>query len=220
MVVPTILDTILQAYREGVFPMAEDAKDDNFAFYRPYNRGLLPFKNLHIPKKLLKILRQKNYKVTVNQVFEKIIDGCAAATPKRSKTWINKPIRDIFVALHHAGHAHSIEVWNNDGVLMGGVYGLSIGAVFCGESMVSFETNGSKIALVYLCALLKECGYEILDTQFINDHLLQFGAYEIPQEEYEAMIKMEMTKTVKNIAAYSNTIVTDQFFADASNHRL
>lgn len=195
-----ILTAILDAYREGVFPMAESAQNDDFAFYRPYQRGLLPFKNLHIPQKLLKTLRQKKYTVTLDTAFEKIIDGCAMATSsKRDNTWINKPIRDIFVALHHAGHAHSIEAWNLKGELMGGLYGLSIGAVFCGESMVSFQTNGSKIALVYLCAVLKQAGYEILDTQFINPHLLQFGAYEIDQNDYEERIKSEIDKKPQSL---------------------
>ncbi len=179
--------------------MAESAEDESFAFYRPYRRALLPIKSLHIPQKLQKFLKAGQYTVAINKSFEAIIDGCAAATPKRSKTWINQPIRNLFVDLHHEGHAHSVEVWSKDKVLMGGLYGLSIGAVFCGESMVSFQTNGSKIALVYLCAILNECGYTVLDTQFVNDHLRQFGVYEMDQGDYEEMIKTEMTKEVQEI---------------------
>lgn len=193
----TPTEILLDAYRDGVFPMAESADDDSFAFYRPYKRGLLPIKTLHIPRTLQKVLRAGQYKVTINKSFKDIIDGCAKATPKRTKTWINKPIRNLFVDLHHDGHAHSVEVWSIDGALMGGLYGLSIGAVFCGESMVSFQTNGSKIALVYLCALLDECGYTVLDAQFSNDHLKQFGIYEMDQEDYEDMIKVEMGRCVK-----------------------
>lgn len=197
----TPTEILLDAYRDGVFPMAESADDDSFAFYRPYQRGLLSIEKLHIPHKLKKVLNTGDYIVTINKAFDAIIDGCAKSTQKRANTWINKPIRDLFVELHHQGHAHSVEVWSKDSVLMGGLYGLSIGAVFCGESMVSFQTNGSKIALVYLCALLKSCGYTVLDTQFINDHLLQFGAFEMGQDAYEDLIKTEMQKTVLDITA-------------------
>ncbi len=191
---PSPIDFLLEAYRQGVFPMAEDAAHEDFAFYRPVMRGLLPIKTIHIPQKLLKTIRAQKYAITVNKAFEAIIDGCAASGSKRSKTWINRPIRDLFVMLHHHGHAHSIECWTKDGKLAGGLYGLSIGAVFCGESMVSFEKDASKVALIYLCALLHRGGYTVLDTQFINPHLLQFGAYEIEQEKYEALIATEMNK--------------------------
>lgn len=192
----TLEDIILDGYRTGIFPMADSAEDESFAFYKPYMRGLIPIKDLHIPAKLLKTIRRQPFDITIDRSFEAVIDGCAAATPKRGKTWINTPIRDIFVGLHEAGHAHSIECRTKDGKLVGGLYGLSIGAVFCGESMFSTERDASKIALVYLCALLWKCGYTMLDTQFINPHLLQFGAYEIPQERYEEMIATEMKKPV------------------------
>jgi len=192
----TLEDIILDGYRTGIFPMAESAEDEGFAFYKPYMRGLIPIKDLHIPAKLLKTIRRQPFDITIDRSFEAVIDGCAAATPKRGKTWINTPIRDIFVGLHEAGHAHSIECRTKYGRLVGGLYGLAIGAVFCGESMFSTERDASKIALVYLCALLWKCGYTVLDTQFINPHLLQFGAYEIPQETYEQMIATEMKKPV------------------------
>lgn len=192
---------ILEAYRDGIFPMAERGDDDNFAFYKPHLRGLLPITDLHIPAKLRKTLKQGDYTVTVDKAFRDIIDGCAVTTPKRAQTWINRPIRNMFVQLHREGHAHSVEVWDKHGKLMGGLYGLAIGAVFCGESMVSFAPGGSKIALVHLCALLWRCGYTVLDTQFINPHLLQFGAYEIPQADYERLIKSEMNKRVEDITA-------------------
>ncbi len=188
---------ILEAYREGIFPMAESADDDNFAFYKPHMRGLIPIRDLHIPAKLLKRLKQQDYTVTFNHAFRDIIDGCAAQTDKRRQTWINAPIRNMFVQLHREGHAHSVEVWDAQGKLMGGLYGLAIGAVFCGESMVSFQTGGSKIALVWLCAALWKAGFTVLDTQFINPHLVQFGAYEMKQQEYEALIQTEMNRTVK-----------------------
>ena len=192
---PSPFDMILEAYRDGVFPMAESAEDEDFAFYKPYMRGLIPIETLHIPDRLLKTIRQKKFFVSFNRSFEDVIAGCAAATPKRGKTWINAPIRDIFTVLHGQGHAHSVEVWK-DKKLAGGIYGLSIGAVFCGESLFSIERDASKVALVHLCAMLWKTGFTILDTQFINPHLLQFGAFEIPQEEYEERIKAEMAKPV------------------------
>lgn len=176
--------------------MAESAEDDNFAFYRPQMRGLIPINDLHISNRLLKTLRQKPFTITVDRAFEDVIDGCAASAPKRAKTWINKPIRNLFTALHREGHAHSVECWTKDGKLAGGLYGLTIGAVFCGESMFSVERDASKIALVHLCAMLWASGFTILDSQFLNPHLLQFGAYEIPQEEYENRIKIEMNKNI------------------------
>lgn len=187
-------DLLLEAYRDGVFPMADSAEDDAFAFYKPYRRGILPIEGLHIPAKLSRALHKQPYSVTVNRAFTDVIDGCAAATPKRSKTWINRPIRDLFIALHHEGHAHSVECWTKDGKLAGGLYGLAIGAVFCGESMFSNETDASKIALVHLCAILSARGFTVLDTQFINPHLLQFGAYEMDQADYESLIATEMEK--------------------------
>lgn len=195
----TLADIVLDAYREGIFPMAENAKDEAFAFYKPYQRGLIPIKGLHIPGKLRKTLRQRPYKVTLDQAFEAIIDGCAqtsAVSSKRNRTWINPSIKRLFIELHKEGHAHSLECWNQDGQLAGGLYGLAIGAVFCGESMVSFQRDSSKIALVHLCAALWKNGFTVLDSQFLNPHLLQFGAYEIPQQEYEDIIKTDMQKNV------------------------
>lgn len=184
---------LLNAYREGIFPMAENADDFNFAFYKPVMRAQVPIKDLHISHSLMKTLRRKPYRVTMEQAFEQIIDGCALV---REETWINKPIRDLFVQLHKEGHAHSIECWDRDGNLAGGLYGLAIGSVFCGESMVSFQTNASKVALVHLCALLWKSGFTVLDSQFINNHMEQFGTYEIPQKDYEKLIGVEMTKNV------------------------
>lgn len=190
-------DIILYAYHQGVFPMAESADDNTFNFYRPEMRGLLPIKSLHIPKKLLKTVRKAIYSVTINQAFAEIIDGCAREAKNRENTWINRPIRDVFIELHELGHAHSVECWSEiDGkkTLAGGLYGLAIGQVFCGESMVSFSKNASKVAVVHLCARLYGGGFQILDTQYINDHLKQFGAYEMPQDIYEEKIKELMQR--------------------------
>jgi leucyl/phenylalanyl-tRNA--protein transferase len=189
----SLTQMILNAYREGVFPMAESADDEGFAFYKPHLRSLLPINDLHISSKLLKVLRRRPYNIRMNTAFKDIIEGCSA----RETTWINPAIINVYMELHSEGHAHSVECWDHHGHLAGGLYGLSIGAVFCGESMVSFQSDASKIALVHLCALLKECGYTTLDTQFINPHIARFGAYEMPQEDYEALIQTEMNKAVK-----------------------
>lgn len=163
--------------------MADSRDSEEFYWYDPPMRGQLSIENLHIPAKLRKTLLKHPYDITVNQDFEAVIDGCAARADDRADTWINQGIRDLFVQLHKEGHAHSIESRKN-GKLMGGLYGLAIGGAFMGESMFSRATDASKAALVALCAQLHKQGFKILDTQFINDHLKQFGAYEIPKAAY------------------------------------
>jgi leucyl/phenylalanyl-tRNA--protein transferase len=190
-------DFLLRLYRDGIFPMAKDGDDDDFDFYKPHQRCLIPIRDVHIPKRLLRRLKQIPYRITLDTAFEQVIHACAKRTAKRSSTWINGPIIDLFTALHREGHAHSVECWTQEGDFAGGLYGLSIGAVFCGESMVSTHQDASKIALIHLCAWLDACGYTVLDSQFINDHVMQFGAYEIPQDEYETRIKTEMNKPVR-----------------------
>ena len=185
-------DLLLQAYRQGIFPMADSADARYFNFYRPNRRGLLPIR-LHIPRRLKKTLRQQPYRVTVDTAFETVIDACAENRDVRPSTWINRGIRDVFVRLHEQGHAHSIECWKGK-KFAGGVYGLKIGAVFCGESMVSHETDTSKIALVHLGARLWKGGFTLLDAQFHNPHLEQFGLYEIMQGAYEKKIAADMNK--------------------------
>ncbi len=213
----TLEEIILDSYREGIFPMAESAGDEGFAFYKPCQRGLLPIKDLHVSRRLAKTIRSGKFTLTVDKDFERVIDGCAEpSSEKRAKTWINRPIRDIFVMLHRAGHAHSVECWSADGKLAGGIYGLSIGAVFCGESMFSRERDASKVTLTALCALLWKCGYTVLDTQFINPHLVQFGAYEIPQEEYESLIQTEMNKDVGDITGPAPADVLQAYLESCS----
>lgn len=191
---------ILDAYRMGIFPMADSAEEVHFNFYRPEQRGLLPIADLHVPKSLTKTINKNTYEIRINTAFTDIIDGCAMTVKGnkqgRNNTWINKPIRDVFIELHKRGYAHSVESWQGD-TLAGGLYGLAIGAVFCGESMVSFKKDASKVALVHLAQRLNRNGFTLLDTQFINNHLKQFGAYEMPQAEYEILIKTEMGKLAR-----------------------
>ncbi len=193
-------EVILNAYAQGIFPMAESKDADSVDFYRPSQRGQLSIHDLHIPKKLLKRVKQAPYQIKINTDFIGVIDGCAGDYEGRDSTWINDIIRDVFIELHTLGHAHCVEAWDGK-TLVGGLYGLAIGGVFCGESMFSTADDASKIALVHLCARLKHGGFTILDTQFTNPHLEQFGIYEIPQEEYEALIQTEMQKPADYILA-------------------
>ena len=186
-------EIILNAYAQGIFPMAEDKNDKHFNFYRPDMRGQLSIPNLHIPTKLSKLVKQQPFDVRIDTDFVGVIDACAQAYKGRNSTWINSAIRNVFIELHEMGYAHSVECWQ-DNKLVGGLYGLAIGAVFCGESMFSKTSNASKISLVHLCARLHKGGFTVLDTQFTNSHLEQFGIYEIPQEEYETLVKTEMQK--------------------------
>ena len=205
-------EIILEAYRHGIFPMADDKNSQSVNFYRPEMRGQLSIDNLHIPKKLLKQVKQKPYEIKINTDFVGVIDGCADVYKDRKATWINSIIRNVFIELHGQGHAHSVEAWN-DGKLVGGLYGLAIGAVFCGESMFSRSNNASKIALVHLCARLKAGGFTVLDTQFTNPHLEQFGIYEIPQEEYETLIQTEMEKKADFVfLKYDEKKLLDSYF--------
>lgn len=181
------LQDMISAYSLGYFPMAESRDDDEFFWCDPPQRGQLDIAGLHIPDKLRKRVLQAPYSITVDHAFAAVIEGCAATRSSQADTWINQPIRDIFVALHRAGFAHSVEAWH-EGVLVGGLYGLALGGVFCGESMFSRRTDASKICLVHLCARLWRAGFQVLDTQFVNDHLKQFGCYEIDSADYRARL--------------------------------
>ncbi len=163
--------------------MADSADDEEFYIVEPKTRGLLPIKDLHISKSLAKTIKKQDFEVKFDEHFEQVITACQENTKDRPDTWINETIKDIFIDLHNMGHAHCVEVWRDE-ELIGGLYGLKLGSIFCGESMFSRQPNASKIALVYLCDALEKSGFELLDAQFMNDHLIQFGAYEMPQTEY------------------------------------
>lgn len=183
-------DDLLALYRQGLFPMADSRSDQGFHIIEPQERGLLPIAKLHISKSLLKAVRKFPFTITVDTAFDAVIAACAHA---REDTWINKDIEVLFRALHMQGFAHSVEAWDGNR-LVGGLYGLALGSAFCGESMFSVETDASKIALVHLCARLWRGGFTLLDAQFSNKHLEQFGLYEIPQEQYVAELKDALNK--------------------------
>ena len=167
----------------GMFPMSESRKNKKFFFVDPEFRAVIPIFNFHISKSLLRLVKKKPFKITINKAFSDVVKSCA--TINRTETWINKEIESLFVSLHQMKQAHSLECWQNN-QLVGGIYGLAIGGVFFAESMFSSVPNGSKIALLNLVARLWRAGFKILDVQFLNDHLLQFGAYEISKNEFQA----------------------------------
>lgn len=180
-------DVLLRAYAYGVFPMAESREDDELYWIDPDQRGIIPLRSFHVPRRLRKTVRAGLFDVRVDTAFDQVIRACAAAAPGREGTWINDRIISLYSELHDKGHAHSVEAWR-DGKLVGGLYGVSLGGAFFGESMFSREPDASKVALVHLVARLIAGGYALLDTQFVTDHLRQFGAIEIEQNAYRARL--------------------------------
>lgn len=187
------LEDILNAYCNGIFPMAmpNEQGDEEVGWFDPPERGIIPLAPAHIPRSLIKYIKQNkdNLLVTVNHDFDAVIRSCAAPSKGREETWINNDIIGWFNALHRAGFAHSIELrLIDDMTLIGGLYGLSIGDAFFGESMFSKQPQASKVVLATLMCYMLQQGMTLLDTQFVNDHLLQFGCVEIPKSEYLARL--------------------------------
>jgi leucyl/phenylalanyl-tRNA--protein transferase len=180
-------EMLLQAYRAGIFPMAERRDDVSLFWVSPDARGILPLDKFHLPKRLARTIRSDHFAVKADTAFAEVMQLCAAPAPGREESWINAEILSLYTALHRMGHAHSIECWR-DGRLVGGLYGVKIGAAFFGESMFSRERDASKVALAHLVARLKNGGFRLLDTQFITSHLAQFGAIEISRNAYLALL--------------------------------
>ncbi len=168
--------------------MAERRDDPNLFWVSPEQRGVIPLDGFHVPRRLARTVRSDRFTVTSDRAFADVMRACAEPAPDRDESWINADILRLYTALHDAGHAHSVECWH-EGVLVGGLYGVSLGAAFFGESMFSRETDASKVALVHLVALLKRGGYRLLDTQFLTAHLARFGAIEIPRRGYLAQLE-------------------------------
>jgi leucyl/phenylalanyl-tRNA--protein transferase len=176
-------DLLLHAYAMGVFPMAESRDDPDVFWVDPRRRGILPLDGFHISRSLARRLRKGTFEITVNQDFAGTVQGCA----DRSETWINDTIFDLYLALHARGVAHSVEV-RESGALVGGVYGVTLGAAFFGESMFSRKPDASKMALAYLVDRLRRGGFCLFDTQFITPHLRSLGGREIPRATYHKML--------------------------------
>ena len=183
-------ELLLQAYRVGVFPMAEHRDDPEMFWVDPRKRGVFPLDGFRISRSLSKTLKRNDYYVTLNTAFDDVIDACA----DRSETWINQEIRALYNELHHQGHAHSLEVWA-DSRLIGGVYGVAVGGAFCGESMFSRQRDASKVALAWLIDLLRRTGFVLFDTQFLTHHLASLGAIEITRAEYRAYLAQALRIT-------------------------
>src|SRR6476646_3025186 len=180
-------EVLLRAYACGIFPMAESADDPTLFWVEPEIRGVIPLDGFRISSRLARTVRSDAFAVTVNTAFKAVIAGCAAPQPGREDTWINKRIRDLYIGLHQLGHAHSVEVWNNDD-LVGGLYGVSLGRAFFGESMFHRARDTSKVALVHLVARLIAGGFMLLDTQYVTEHLRSFGAVEISRRRYRTLL--------------------------------
>ena len=180
-------ELLLHAYASGIFPMSEGRDDPEIFWVDPRRRGVMPLDGLHISRSLAKVMRRGAYEATLNTDFAGVVDACA----DRDQTWINAEIRAQYIALHTLGHAHSLEI-RQDGALIGGVYGVAIGAAFFGESMFSRAANGSKLALVHLVDHLRRCDYALFDTQFLTDHLASLGAVEISRAAYRAELALAL----------------------------
>ena len=212
---------MLRAYRHGLFPMAETRRGDRLYWLDPECRGVLPLDRFHIPRRLLRTVLSGGFEVTVDCDFAATIGGCAAAAPGREDTWINLQIERLFGELHRMGFAHSVEC-RRDKRMVGGLYGVSLGGVFFGESMFSLERDASKIALVHLVARLRLGGFSLLDTQFVTAHLAQFGAEEIPRDAYKLCLADAVQAEARWVADPDPAALEEEIRAlgAARNHRM
>ncbi len=181
-------EVLLKAYACGIFPMAESADDPALYWIEPERRGIIPLEGFHVPARLARTVRADTFSVVCNRDFEGVIDGCAAPKPGRTRTWINSRIRALYRGLYDLGHCHTVEVYEGER-LVGGLYGVSLGRAFFGESMFHDARDASKVALVHLVARLRAGGYRLLDTQFVTDHLKIFGALEVPRRQYHRLLE-------------------------------
>lgn len=187
---------LLRGYRRGIFPMAEGRDNPILHWVEPHLRGILPLGGFHISRSLRRRILRGGYQVTVNRDFAATVAACA----DRPDTWINAELTRLYLALRAEGHAHSLEVWRGD-KLIGGVFGLTLGRVFCGETMFSREVDGSKIALAYLVDRLRQAGFVLFDTQFLTPHLATLGGVEIPQAAYLALLKPALAGSAADFTA-------------------
>lgn len=185
-------EVLLKAYACGMFPMAESANDPALYWIEPEHRGIIPLEALHISARLARTVRADRFTVVCNRDFAATIEGCAAPQEGRSSTWINSRIRRLYTALHERGHCHTVEAYDGEH-LVGGLYGVSLGGAFFGESMFHRATDASKVALVHLVARLRAAGFRLLDTQFVTPHLASLGAREVPRRHYQRLLDEALT---------------------------
>ncbi|ADP72600.1 leucyl/phenylalanyl-tRNA/protein transferase [Rhodomicrobium vannielii ATCC 17100] len=182
---------LLKAYACGIFPMAESAEDTTLYWIEPERRGILALEGLHVPRRLARVIKQGKFEVRVDSDYHGVIEGCASSRAGRRTTWINRRIRELYADLFDMGYCHTVETWR-DGKLVGGLYGVALGRSFFGESMFSYETDASKVALVYLAARLRYGDFCLLDTQFVTEHLRQFGAQEISRAAFHRRLEQAL----------------------------
>ncbi|MCW5722579.1 MAG: leucyl/phenylalanyl-tRNA--protein transferase [Devosia sp.] len=185
-------ELILRAYCAGIFPMAEDAGDDDLFWVSPEQRGIIPLDGFHASRSLRKAMRKSGWDIRVDSDFDAVIEGCATVGEDRDNTWINGTIRAVYGELFRRGIAHTVEVWDGE-MLVGGLYGLAIGAAFFGESMFHRRTDASKMAITHLVERLKAGGFQLLDTQFLTPHLASLGGIEIERADYEDRLRHAIT---------------------------
>ncbi len=194
---PTV-EELLAAYMQGVFPMAHPEEGGRIYWYAPDPRAILPLDDFHTPRRLAQTVRQDPFDIRISTDVKGVIEACAAPRANQSQTWISSGIRDAYLELHERGFVHTVEAWLDD-QLVGGLYGVAIGGLFAGESMFFRETDASKVCLVHLVRRLRRRGYTLLDIQFINDHLRQFGAIEIPRADYEQRLARALARPCRFI---------------------
>src|SRR2546423_6702938 len=197
-------EVLLKAYACGIYRMAEDADDPALFWIDPRERGIIPLDAFHVPSRLARTVRSTHLTVTCDHDFSAVIDGCSEPGPKRARTWINAPIRKLYRGLFEIGHCHTVEVYDGD-ALVGGLYGVSLGRAFFGESMFHRVRDASKIALVHLVARLKLGRFELLDTQFTTEHLKTFGASEVSQERYGRLLA-SATRQSADVAVFKRVL--------------
>jgi leucyl/phenylalanyl-tRNA--protein transferase len=181
-------EVLLKAYACGIFPMAESAEDAALYWIEPERRGIIPLETFHVPSRLARTVRSDRFTVVCNRAFDAVIAGCAEPQSGRQRTWINTRIRNLYRGLHRLGHCHSVEAYDGK-ALVGGLYGVTLGGAFFGESMFHRARDASKVALVHLVARLKAGGYRLLDTQFLTDHLKTFGAIAVSRRQYHKLLE-------------------------------
>ena len=192
---------MIEAYKQGMFPMAETYSSKEIYWIEPKKRGVFYFNKIKIPKKFKRFLKKNNFQIAIDNNFEQVINNCAKLNSSRKDTWINSTIKKIYIEMYNTGLAHSVECYLNR-ELVGGLYGIKIGRIFFGESMFSFVSNASKVTLIHLLERLKVGGFKVLDTQFINEHLKQFGAVEVSNKEFKNIIEKNVNKEA-NFYLYS-----------------
>ena len=211
------VDDLIACYRRGVFPMSDTAHDDFVYLVDPERRGIIPLHDLHIPRRLARTVRSDAFQVRIDTVFEMVLEACAEARPNRPETWISAPIKALYMDLYRRGVAHSVETWRGE-ECVGGLYGVSLGSAFFGESMVSFARDASKVALIHLVGRLRAGRYQLLDAQFMTEHLTQFGGTTISRSDYRKRLAAALTHEGDffQLAAYADGNSVLQAISQAS----